>query len=145
MSRLISVKAHNWSVKNLILFNETKLIISNNIWDVKIWNSKTFECLKVLENIWNAIISDITPNGNLVCYIAPKEIKIWQIESVKLLKSIELEEEKDVSFIKTLKKDILAIGHNGYISIFDLTKMEKVTTIKANLNQYIHILSNGVV
>ena len=58
---------------------------------IKIWNIKTFDCIRELEG-HSAVIKylELTSDGRLFSCSYDKTVKIWRIETGELLKSIEL-------------------------------------------------------
>ena len=86
----------------------------------------------------------LVSNGNLLSCSDDKTVKLWQIETGKMLKSIEFNYQ--VYCMRVLNKNLLAIGlQNGKIKIYDLSKKETVKTIRAH-SKYLYrlnVLSNG--
>jgi WD40 repeat protein len=64
-------------------------------------------------------------DGNLLSCSHDKTVKLWQIETGELLKSIEF--EVCVSCIKSLNGDLIAVSfYNGEIQNYNYNKMETV-------------------
>ena len=144
-------KAHNDWIPSLILADKTKLISCSAEKDIKIkiWSlnhNNNYECLNVFQNHADRIsFLDLTLNDcNLVSCSDDKSMKIWEIETGKLLKSIQFD---DIIYcIKVLDERLIAIGlFNGEIKIYDLVKDKCVKSFMAHTTfiYRLNSLSNG--
>ena len=122
LSMLKLFKAHHDTIKCLKFFDQSKLISCSNRNDklIKIWSLETFECIKVINGDWYRInYIDFTSDGNLFSCSKDGTIKVWQLETGKMLKSIDL--KRVVSCVKLLNDDLIAVGlENGDLLIYDL-------------------------
>ncbi len=112
---------------------------------IKIWNIDAIECLKVLEGHSDTVYNlELTSEGNFLSCSSDQTVKLWQIETDKLLKSINFNES--VICVKMLTGNLMAIGlENGEIEIYNISKEETVKTISAHSSYLFQVkyLSNG--
>ncbi len=125
---------HDYWIQCLLLVDETKLISCGGHLDkkIKIWNLDIFECLRVLEGHLGAVYNlELTTEGNLLSCSDDETVKLWQIETGNLLKSIQF--DYPVYCVKILTDNLFAIGlENGEIQINDWSKKESLDIIKAH-------------
>ena len=142
-----SFKAHIYSITCLLFVENSKLISCSLDNIIKIWNLKTFDCIRELEGHSDIIhyIESSSDGRSLFSCSRDGTVKIWQIETGELLKSIE--PENSVRCVKNLNEDlmIMSIAY-GHIQIYNFNKMEIVQTIKNHLSSDVgrlHLLKNG--
>ncbi len=105
-------------------------LIGNSIKNkIIIWNLDTYECIKVLKGHSDMIFHlELTSDGNLFSCSEDQSLKLWDLETGDLLKSINF--GHPVQCVKPLNEDLIAIGLGdyeiGYIIIYNLAKMEIV-------------------
>ena len=147
-TKIKKIKAHDYSIRQLLLFNKTNLISCSRDKIIKILHLEriAFMELKGHSDIVNYI--EITSDGLLLSCSQDKTVKLWQIETGKLIKSIQF--EHPVKFVKKLNQDLIAIvfANNNNIDnllIYDLTKMQaiKTITIDSSFISRLHLLTNG--
>ena len=142
LNKVKSFEAHNYWISYLLLLaDKTKLISCSGEKDIKIkiWHLETFECVKVLDGHSSDInCIELNSNDNLLSCSEDRTIKLWQIETGQLLKSIKF--DQIVNNIKSLNQDLISIAlENGNIQIYNYHKMEIVKTIQAH-SSYVYRL-----
>jgi WD40 repeat protein len=148
--RCKSFKAHNDWIPFLLLIDNLNLISCSGVKDkkIKIWNLETFKCKRELEGHSDAIYYlDPTSNGNLLSCSFDRTIKLWNMKTGELLKSIQF--EYPIYHVKMLCEDLIAIGlgskSKGEIIVYNLNKMFNVKIIAAHSSNVhsLNFLSNG--
>lgn len=155
-----SFKSHDEFTKNLLLVDNSKLISCSGFNDlkIKVWCLETYECIKELVGHTDLISClELTSDGeNLLSSSKDQTIKLWQLNTGKILKSIKL--ENHVWHTKVLNSDLIAVdvgtGLINEINIYSLSKMKTVKKFKAHHESLrgifhsvfivkLHLLSNG--
>lgn len=152
LSLLRSIKAHSDLVIYL-LSNDDELIscsVQHND-PIKIWNLETYECIQVLEGHSEKIYYlELTIDGYLLSCSYDCTVKLWEMESGKMLKSISF--NKPVYCVKVVDENVIAVGlADGEIIIYDLNNNEKMKTMlpqwrslpSSSSSNRLEILSNG--
>jgi hypothetical protein len=124
-------KAHTFSIRCLLSFDKTRLISSYDS-EIKMWNLETFECINVFEGHTDTIrYLELTSDGYLLSCSFDRTVKLWQIQTGKMLQSINL--DCSVYCVKVLNEDLFAVGlQNGVIEIYEMDELKKVITIAAH-------------
>ena len=131
----------------MLLGEKNKLISCSGFYDkkIKVWNLDTFKCIQVFKGHTEKVLClDVTSKGNLLSCSSDKTIKLWQIETGQLLKSISFDFE--VTSIKVLTDELIVASFgNGEIQIYNLNKMEPYKTIQAHTSEVhrLNLLPNG--
>ena len=145
-TKVKTFKAHDTWIPYLLLVDDKKKLISCSFdKTIKIWNLKTFECVKLLVGHSDIVYNlELASNLNLLSCSEDKTVKFWQIETGELLKSIQF--DSPVKYLKKVRQDLIAIAlNNGEIHIYDISNHVKVKSISAHstyVNQ-LYLLSNG--
>ena len=149
LNRMKSFFAHCFWVSYLSPIDKTKLISCSGERDtnttIKIWDLETLDCIIELEGHSSTVhYSQLTTNGRLFSCSDDQTVKLWQIETGELLKSIEFEDA--VTCMKCLNEDliIVALG-NGEIQIYDDNEKKIIKTVSAHTSMIYQfcLLSNG--
>ena len=131
LKKVKSFKAHSrWTA--YMVANETQLISSGDK-KIRIWNLKTFECIKVLKGVSSEIYClELALDGYIMSSSAEdKSIKLWQIESGEISKSFQF--ETTVCCFKVLDDNLIAVALDSRkIHIYDIKKMETIKTLSSN-------------
>ena len=127
---------------------KSKIIACTGDKKIMILNQDTFECIKVLDGHSDKIYSlELTSDGNLFSCSEDKTVKLWELETGELLKSIDF--EHPVNCIKVLNDALIAIGlgdyQTGYIIIYNLydKKIHKQTRSFPIYIYDLYLLPNG--
>ena len=128
LANVKSIKAHQSHIRYLLSFDKTRLISSSED-EIKIWSLETYECINILEGHTDMVRNfDFTSDGFLVSCSRDQTIKLWQIETGKMLKSIK--SDSSVFCVKVLNEDLFAAGvQNGEIDIYEIENLRKIKTI----------------
>jgi WD40 repeat protein len=146
LKKVRSIRVNDIStVTNLFLFDKTKLIVCNHEgFKIQIWDLQTFKCIKQLKSYFNGYyLTQLTINQDLLTF-SGNEIKLVQIETGDLLKSIKF--DHSIFHVKSLNVDLIAAAlENGDVQIYDLCDMEMVKSIQTDSKgaSDICLLSNG--
>ena len=86
--------------------------------------------------------------GNLLSFSYDQKVKLWQIETVQLLKSIKFTftDTDTVYCVKILNENLIAVGSdNGLIQIYNFNNKEIIITIPAHKSPVdeLLLLKNG--
>ena len=141
-----SIKAHEKKVSRLILtIDSLKFISGSDDKKIKMWNAKSFECLKEMIDHKDVIFSlDLTWNGNLLSSSADKTVKEWDLMNDKCVKTLSF--DYSAHYIKAISKNLIAIWLlNGFLIIYDWNARKELQKFKVD-SQFVgsfSILSNG--
>ena len=87
---------------------------------------------------------ELTSKSNLLSCSEDNTVKLWQLETGQILKSIEF--DGPVYCVKNLNDDLILVGlYNGEIQIYSLEENKNIRTISAH-SSYVYrlnLLSNG--
>jgi WD40 repeat protein len=143
-----SFEAHdNDAIRHLLLVDKTKLISYSGKKDdkIKIWDLETYEKINEIDSYFSSIdYLESTSDGILLGISNKRTVKIWQIETGKMLKSLQF--EFDVSCSKILNDELIALGlRNGEIKIYNFIKMDTIKTVLTDQSYINHLclLSHG--
>ena len=146
-SSTMKFKAHYDWILFLLLAENSKLISCSGEHDstIKIWSIESYQCIQVLEGHWDAIrYLSLSPNGNLFSCSNDLCLKIWQIETGRMLQTLLF--NYSVNCISIINNNLIAVGlDNGEIMIYDLNEMKSIKTILAHSScvYRMNLLSNG--
>jgi WD40 repeat protein len=145
-TKIKTFKAHDDYINYLLLFDKTKLLSCSDKNDkkIKIWSLETFTCIKVFQGHSDDINHlKLTSEGNLLSCSQDKTVKLWQIETGEILKSIQF--EHPVYLVIPLNDNLIAVAlENGDTHIYNYDKMEIIKTISNSVYfSEARLLNNG--
>jgi WD40 repeat protein len=125
----IFFEAHDVNINSIAKLPDGNIISASNDKTLKIWNVKTFQCIKTLEGHTDSVSSVLVhSNENIISCSKNNELKFWNLEySFKCIKTLYLDSKRYLGIIKLtcLVNGNLACStfeHNNdnyYIIIFD--------------------------
>jgi WD40 repeat protein len=125
----ILFEAHYVNINSIAKLTDGNLISASNDTTLKVWNVKTFQCIKTLEGHKGSISSVLVlSDENIVSCSTNNEIKFWSIkDNFKCIKTLYLYSNK---YLRTFNLTCLINDNLGY-STFEASR---------NNNNYIIII-----
>jgi WD40 repeat protein len=92
----IVFEAHGLNINSIAKLPDGNIILASNDKTLKIWNVKTFQCIKTLEGHTDCVYSVlVTTDENIVSCTKNNELKFWSIkDDFKCIKALHLDSKK---------------------------------------------------
>ena len=142
-NELIKSFNHHYDMINSIQYDikSNRLISASNDKTIKIWNFKTGDCLKTLNEHQDSVTSIlIISNNKLISGSSDKLIKIWDLITYKCLNTSR--NEFGITFLCLISANKIACGcQDGSIQILNVDNFIKVKLFKAHVDRITCLLS----
>jgi WD40 repeat protein len=129
MKLLKSWKAHSFDIYCIIALSDTEIVTSSKDGKIKIWDTRSTECLKTLNGHKNAVnCIKLLSYDELVSSSHDGTIKIWDIEKGDCLHEINT-----LSITRSLtlsyEDNLFIYPYREHIKIYDLNHLSLIKTL----------------
>lgn len=120
---------HSYRIRKNPVRDEIAISHSDNL--ISIWNSKTLENVKILENYFIDVLGlDYSPDGKLLAAAGEgKDINIWNTENWEMIKDITLKHEGITALKFSSDGKYLAVGGDNNIYLLSTEDWSVVKTL----------------